>query len=88
MALRARELDRADVKLVVEAHYDGVLAYCRRHTQTLDEAQDATQEVFLRFVRTADRYHDAGKPLAYLLTIARNVCIDVDRARPRACVEL
>ena len=88
MALRARELDRADVKRVVETHYDGVLAYCRRHTQTLDEAQDATQEVFLRFVRTADRYRDAGKPLAYLLTIARNVCIDVDRARPRACVEL
>ena len=88
MALRAHELDRADVKRVVEAHYDGVLAYCRHHTQTLDEAQDATQEVFLRFVRTADRYRDAGKPLAYLLTIARNICIDVDRARPRACVEL
>lgn len=88
MAFRARELDRADVKRVVEAHYDGVLAYCRRHTQTLDEAQDATQEVFLRFVRTADRYRDAGKPLAYLLTIARNVCIDIDRARPRVCAEL
>lgn len=88
MAFRARELDHADVKRVVEAHYDGVLAYCRRHTQTLDEAQDATQEVFLRFVRTADRYRDAGKPLAYLLAIARNVCIDVERARVRACVEL
>lgn len=88
MAFRARGFGQVDVKRVVETHYDDVLVYCRRHTQTIDEAQDATQEVFLRFVRTADRYRDAGKPLAYLLTIARNVCIDFDRARPRSCVEL
>ena len=66
VAFRARGLGQVDVKRVVETHYDDVLVYCRRHTQTIDEAQDATQEVFLRFVRTADRYRDAGKPLAYL----------------------
>lgn len=88
MALRGREFDRVAVRRVVETHYDDVFVYCRRHTQTLDEAQDAAQEVFLRFVRTAGTYRDAGKPLAYLLTIARNVCSDVGRARRRAFVDL
>lgn len=88
MALKRREFGHEDVQRVVAAHYDDVHAYCRRHTQTADEAQDATQEVFLRFVRSAERYRDAGKPLAYLLTIARNVCVDAARTHARACSEL
>lgn len=88
MAFGQRACGREDARRVIEAHYDDVLAYCRRHTQTADEAQDVAQEVFLRFVRTADRYRDAGKPLAYLLTIARNVCIDAGRARSWALFEL
>ncbi len=83
MAFGVSKLTHADVQRVVEAHYDDVYAYCRRHLPTSEEAQDVTQEVFLRFVRSADRYRDAGKPLAYLLTIARNACIDAARARSR-----
>lgn len=88
MALGRRGLDASALRCLVEAHYDDVFAYCRRHTDSMDEAQDATQEVFLRFVRAAERYRDAGKPLAYLLTIARNVCVDAGRARSRMCDEL
>lgn len=69
-----------EVRGIVEAHYADVLAYCRRRTRSREEAQDATQEVFLRFIRAQGRYRDAGKPRAYLLTIARNVCIDIGRA--------
>lgn len=71
-------------KRLVEEHYDDVLAYCRRHAPSLDEAPDAAQEVFLRFVRSG-RSPRTGKPLAYLFTIARNLCIDASRgARPPA----
>lgn len=83
-----RGLDAAQVRDLVEAHYDDVFAYCCRRMRTADEAQDATQEVFLRFVRTADRYRDAGKSLAYLLTIARNVCADVGRAQSPPLADL
>lgn len=83
-----RGLNAAEVRALIENHYDDVLAYCRRHTESADEAQDAAQEVFLRFVRAAKGYRDAGKPLAYLLTIARNVCADTARARVRATDEL
>lgn len=66
---------------VIEAHYDDVLAYCRRRAASLEDARDLTQEVFLRFFRASSRYRDEGKPLALLLTIARNVCIDAARRR-------
>ena len=52
---------------LVEEHYDDVLAYCRRHAPSYDDAPDVAQEAFLRFV--------------YLFTIARNLCIDAARAR-------
>ena len=65
---------------LVEEHYDDVLAYCRRHAPSYDEAPDVAQEAFLRFVRSG-RSPIEGKPLAYLLTIARNLCIDAARVR-------
>ena len=66
---------------LVETHYEDVLAYCRRRAASSEDAQDMTQEVFLRFFRSSSRYRDEGKPLAFLLTIARNVCIDAARKR-------
>lgn len=65
---------------LVEEHYDDVLAYCRRHAPSYDEAADVAQEAFLRFVRSGRSAAD-GKPLAYLFTIARNLCIDAARAK-------
>lgn len=47
----------------------------------MQDAQDATQETFLRFLRNYARYADRGKPRAYLITIARNICVDLYRAR-------
>ena len=71
---------------LVEEHYDDVLAYCRRHAPSCDEAPDVAQEAFLRFVRSG-RSPVEGKPLAYLFTIARNLCIDASRAkRPPAAL--
>lgn len=72
-------LDEAGIRRIVDECYDGVLAYCRRHTDSPQDAQDVTQETFLRLVRSRSRYADEGKPIAFLLTVARNLC--ADRAR-------
>lgn len=74
-------LDDEAINCIVEQCYDGVLTYCRRHTASAQDAQDVAQETFLRFVRNRARYNNEGKSMAYLLTIARNLCIDSARSR-------
>ena len=69
-------------------HYDDVFHYCLRHVGSKEDAQDLTQEVFLRIVRANADYDDRGKPLAYLYTVARHACADFHRARRAAWVEL
>lgn len=69
-------------------HYDDVFHYCLRHVGSKEDAQDLTQEVFLRIVRANADYEDRGKPLAYLYTVARHACADFHRARRAAWVEL
>lgn len=78
--LKNRLRDGEAFDRLVEEHYDDVLAYCRRHASSYDDAPDVAQETFLRFVRSG-RSPVEGKPLAYLFTIARNLCIDAARVR-------
>ena len=77
--------DRA--REIAEECYGEVLAYCRRHAPAGHEPTDLAQETFLRFVR-AQGYRDHGKPLAYLMRIARSVCIDASRERRLQTVSL
>lgn len=83
MKAESKALDEEAIRSIVERHYEDVLAYCRRHAPA-SSAEDLTQEVFLRFVRRASAYDERGKPLALLLTIARNACIDAVRCAGRA----
>lgn len=78
----------SEAERIAREHYADVLAYCRRHTASAHEAQDAAQETFLRFVRSQPSYRDRGRPLAYLLTIARNVCVDLSRKHVHDPAEL
>ena len=59
----------------LEEYYNNIYRYCYLHTQNRHTAEDLTQETFLKFLETSN-YQDRGKPLAFLYTIARNLCID------------
>ncbi|WP_294474101.1 RNA polymerase sigma factor [uncultured Intestinimonas sp.] len=48
-----------------------------------EEAQDVTQEVYLKVRAAAHLYVPQGKPLAWLFTITKNLCRDVQRTRGR-----
>ncbi|WP_022868788.1 RNA polymerase sigma factor [Schaalia vaccimaxillae] len=69
------------IEAIARETYPNVLAYCRRRTYTQAEAEDATQEVYLRLVKAAPGVHNIGRNSALVMTIARNVCIDLARKR-------
>lgn len=46
-----------------------------------EDAQDVTQEVYLKVRSAAHLYVPQGKPLAWLFTITKNLCRDVLRTR-------
>ena len=48
-----------------------------------DDAQDVTQEVYLKVRAAAHLYVPQGKPLAWLFTITRNLCRDLQRVQAR-----
>lgn len=59
----------------VNEHYDKIFRYCYFKLKNVQQAEDVTQEAFLRFFESS-HYKDVGRPLAYLYTIARNLCVD------------
>lgn len=54
----------------------GVRTLCARMTGDADEAEDLTQEVFLRAVRRAGGFRGESSAGTWLYRVARNVCLD------------
>lgn len=65
----------------LEEQYDKIFRYCCFKLHDRQLAQDITQETFLRYYSRNIRL-DNGKELAYLYTIARNLCADAFRQKP------
>lgn len=66
---------------LVELYYTEILRYCYWHTDSKEQAEDATQETFLKFVRYIDAYKQRGMLRAFLYRIAKNTCIDLARKK-------
>lgn len=66
--------------LDVEEHYDKIYRYCYFKLHNTQLAEDITQETFLRFLE-CDSYKETGRPLAFLYTVARNLCMDEFRRK-------
>ena len=64
---------------LIERHYVSVLRYCRWHCSRLEEAEDLTQETFLKLFKSIPKYKGKGKFKTYLYTIANHLCIDEGR---------
>ncbi len=82
--LDRRELEQKLLKLAagehcaLEALYDrtraSVYALCLSMLKNTHDAQDATQDTFVRIWESAPQYRPQGSPMAWILTVARNIC--------------
>lgn len=73
--------------LEIEEQYDKIYRYCYFKVQNPHAAEDLTQETFLRYF-SQNTYISRGKPLAYLYTIAKNLCVDYFRKQKSSIREL
>ena len=39
------------------------------------DAEDVLQDCFIRVFQSANQYHSTGKPMAWIMTIAKNLCL-------------
>lgn len=62
----------------IEEQYDKIYRYCCYRLRNRDQAEDVTQETFLRWF-ASDTYRDRNQLLHYLYTVARHLCADESR---------
>ena len=59
----------------IDGQYDKLYRYCYFKLHNIQAAEDITQEAFLRLIEIS-RYKEKKNPLAFLYTVARNLCTD------------
>ncbi|MFP4369803.1 MAG: RNA polymerase sigma factor [Candidatus Kapaibacterium sp.] len=57
-------------------HSPRIYAYCRRFLNDRAEAQDVFQDTFIKFYKSADKSREMTNVSAYILRIARNLCVN------------
>ena len=70
------------MSISLEEQYDKIYRYCYFKVKNKEIAEDLTQETFLKYFNQTS-YISRGKPMAYLYTIAKNLCIDFYRKSNR-----
>ncbi|HEY6291264.1 MAG TPA: sigma-70 family RNA polymerase sigma factor [Terriglobia bacterium] len=79
--MTAIPLDSGKFEGLYREFHPRVLAICRRKLESLEEAEDAANDVFAR-LPAALRTYDSSQPLSgWLSTVASNYCVDLLRKR-------
>jgi RNA polymerase sigma-70 factor (ECF subfamily) len=79
LMLSFRDGDARAFEELVARHRRGLFNFLLRSVQNRSRAEELLQEVFLRVVRSKDRYERTAKLTTWLYTIARNLCVDESR---------
>jgi RNA polymerase sigma-70 factor, ECF subfamily len=74
---------RGSFAQLVEPYRKQIKAYCYRMVGSLHEAEDLTQETFLRAWRSFDAYEGRSSLKTWIFQIATHACIDALRQRKR-----
>ena len=75
---------RAAMDQLIRKHYEAVYRKAQRTLRNREDAEDVTQEIFLKVSQNLDRWNPSrGRFQAWLYTVAGNTVIDVIRKRTR-----
>jgi RNA polymerase sigma-70 factor (ECF subfamily) len=72
--------DAAFVELF-DRHNRRLFTYCMKFVGNVEQAQDMTQEFWEKILRLRQRPSTIDNPLAFFLTVARNLCLNHLKAR-------
>jgi len=87
---RAKQGDRDALRFLYIRYSDNVYGYVRSIVRDDREAEDLTQQVFMKLITVIVKYSDYGVPFSgWLLRLARNVALDhLRRRRPTPTDEI
>ena len=64
--VKLSEWSADDIEEMIRENYADIFRYCFWRTKQQSDAEDLTQETFLRFINSLSHYSDRGKPKALL----------------------
>lgn len=70
------DLTSNDVEIIIRNNYDDIFKYCFWKVRDYTDAEDLTQDTFMKFIEYIPKYQEYGKHKALLYTIARNLCFN------------
>jgi RNA polymerase sigma-70 factor, ECF subfamily len=85
---RVAEGDRGAFAAIIETHQERVWAVAYRFTQRRDDADDISQEAFIRLWNAAPRWEPAARLSTWLYRVVTNLCLDYRRKQAHAPVAL
>ena len=73
-----------DAERAMEEYGNSLYRLCSVMTGNREDAQDAVQDCFLRYITKAPDFSDSEHEKAWLIRVASNICHDILRSRKRA----
>lgn len=80
---KCKEGDTESFSLLVLMHEKKIFNYALRMLKNENDAEDASQEAFLRAYKKIDSFNGASQFSTWLYTIVNNVCLDMLRKKQR-----
>lgn len=85
---KAQAGDGEAFEMLYHECYEPILRFMIMRVPSGDDAEDLTQQVFIRFYRNLQNWEDQGySPLAYIFTVARSVVADYWRKHKNRPIE-
>ncbi len=73
-----------DAERALEEYGNSLYRLCSVMTGNREDAQDAVQDCFLRYITKAPDFKDSEHEKAWLIRVATNICHDILRSRRRS----